>query len=31
MKRILFGVSDTKECKKAVNRLVNLFEGYKRI
>lgn len=27
MKRILFGVSDTKECRKAVSCLVNLFSG----
>lgn len=27
MKRILFGVSDTKECRKAVNCLINLFSG----
>lgn len=27
MKKILFGVSDTKECKKAVSCLINLFEG----
>ncbi|RAX54101.1 universal stress protein [Helicobacter sp. 16-1353] len=27
MKHILFGVSDTKECRKAVSCLVNLFSG----
>lgn len=27
MKQILFGVSDTKECRKAVNCLINLFSG----
>ncbi len=27
MKKILFGVSDTKECKKAVDCLINLFKG----
>lgn len=27
MKKILFGVSDTKECRKAINCLVKLFGG----
>ncbi len=27
MKKILFGVSDTKECRKAMNCVINLFKG----
>lgn len=27
MKKILFGVSDTKECKKAIDCLIKLFKG----